>query len=285
MALLAVSPEKQWVLQQMVFGAALEDLEKEFAALSVRFMPIKGAYLIAAGLAERMRARKMLDLDLLLLPEDFEKATRHFSHHPHTRPDRNYWPFEMSFTYETAGAAVYVELHRRLNYPQRFLLPAHDLFSRGTNTGIAQVIPCPEDALLILVCHSLVHIAYEMRGTIFEEVSLISGQTGFSWGRFWELAGSTGIVEYAGMLLARYAKVCKRDIPLPKPGLRARVLSPMIRPGVYRRLPVMVRKVMLEMAFVRDRWGLIKGKFARDRALSLRLLNARPNTVRRPRRS
>jgi len=53
------------------------------------------------------------------------------------------------------------------------------------------------------------------------------------------------------MILARYAKVCKRDIPLPKPGLRSRVLSPMIRPGVYRRLPVMVRKVMLEMAFVR----------------------------------
>jgi len=232
-----------------------------------------------------MRARKMLDLDLLLLPEDFEKATRHFSHHPHTRPDRNYWPFEMSFTYETAGAAVYVELHRRLNYPQRFLLPAHDLFSRGTNTGIAQVIPCPEDALLILVCHSLVHIAYEMRGTIFEEVSLISGQTGFSWGRFWELAGSTGIVEYAGMLLGALCEGLQKGHSVAEAGAACQGT---LTDDTAGRVPAATgdgEEGDVGDGVCEGSVGLIKGKFARDRALSLRLLNARPNTVRRPRRS
>jgi hypothetical protein len=252
----SLSPKKQWALAQVVFAEALRELEKEFSSLSIRFMPVKGAYLITAGLAGRMAQRKMLDIDLLVLPEDFHKVANHFNHHPKATPKQNYWPFEMSFFYELGKARIFVEIHHQLNYPERFLLPAADMFSRSTPGKGCMVFPCPEDALLVLVCHALVHISVEIRDTMFEEISLLAGQEGFSWERFWRLAGNTGIRNFIRLLLWRYADETGIKINLPKVSLYSRLIKPLFREGIFERMPVIVRKVLFEVPYIRNPAGL-----------------------------
>jgi hypothetical protein len=229
-------------------------------------MPIKGAYLITSGLAGRMERRKMLDIDILVLPGDFQKAVEHFSHHPKAKPDQNYWPFEMSFHYDMGHAGVYVEIHHQINYPERFVLPAQDLFARSTHSSGPMILPCPEDAMLILLCHALVHIAYEFRGTVFEEISLISEQKGFSWERFWELSEGTGIRRFICMILSWYGERLKKGLTVPHLPLYSSIAKPLLTSSLYQFMPTIIRKLIFEIPFAAEPWKLIKKNYRRKAA-------------------
>jgi hypothetical protein len=163
----------------------------------------------------------------------------------------------MSFFYQLGQARIFIEVHHQLNYPERFLLPAADLFSRSLPGKGCMVLPCAEDALLVLVCHALVHISVEIRDTMFEEISLLAGQEGFSWERFWRLAEKTGIQRFICLLLSRYADETGVKIPLPKSSFYSRLIKPVFGKGVFERIPMIVRKILFEVPYIRDPAGLV----------------------------
>jgi hypothetical protein len=255
-----IFPEKTWALQQLVYAEVLRRLDEHFAELNIRYMPIKGAYLIAGGLAEKMPFRRMDDLDILILPADFTRASDYFRNSDCVRMSENYWPFETSFFYTLGRDSIYVELHHQLNFPQRFNLPTADLFARAQQAGPHRSLPCAEDALLVCICHVLVHIAVELRETVCEEISLLSRQGDFSWERFWKLSSGTGIERFIGCIISWYAEHSGIPVPVPRSFALNRLFSQLLKPRPYGLMPVLLRKLLLEIPFVRDPAWLIRHK-------------------------
>jgi Uncharacterised nucleotidyltransferase len=255
-----ISAKKAWILRQLFFGDVLRGLDEHFAKLSIRYMPIKGAYLIAAGLAEKMPFRRMDDIDILVMPSDFAKAVDYFKALKDVRFKDNYWPFEASFHYGPGEANAFVELHYQLNYPERFSLPAEALFSRSTRSQGMLVLPCPEDSLIIFLCHMFVHIPFEIRETAFDEIDLLRGQDSFSWEKFRELSLSTGLGPFFYYLLRVFEKRKKRGIPHGRPTLYATLCARMIGIEEYRKMPIFLRRMVLEIPFAKDPLGLILKK-------------------------
>jgi hypothetical protein len=262
-----ISAEKSWALQQLLYAEVLRRLDTLFTELSIKYMPIKGAYLIARGLAAAMPSRKMADIDILLLPMNFAQASDYFRHLDCVRVSENYWPFETSFFFRLGSNNAYVELHSQLNFPQRFLLPATDLFARALPAGGQRVLPSAEDALLILICHALVHIAVEFRETVFPEISCLCGQEDFSWERFWKLAEGTGIKGFIGCVLSRYAQETGAHMIVPEVSAASaysKFSGLLLKREVYGAMPALLRKLLLEIPFVRDPLWLIWHKAVRN---------------------
>jgi hypothetical protein len=258
--------EKSWALQQLLYSEVLRRLDSHFTDLSIKYMPIKGAYLIASGLAASLPARKMADIDILLLPVNFGAASDYFRHLSCVRVSENYWPSETSFFFRLGQDFAYVELHSQLNFPQRFLLPAADLFARAMPGDGMRVLPCAEDALLILICHALVHIAVEFRETVFQEITCLCGQKDFSWERFWKLAEGTGVKRFISFILSLYAHETGNHRISPEVSAASAYSNfsrLLLKPAVYGTMPSLLRKLLLEIPFVRDPWWLIRHKAKR----------------------
>jgi hypothetical protein len=253
-----ISPEKNWKILQLVFGEILKELDSHFSKLKIHFMPIKGAYLIAGGLSEKMSVRRMDDIDILVAQKDFERVCSYFSGLPNVRFLKHHWWFEKEFSYVWGTFPCQLEIHCLLNYPQRFLLPTEDLFARSTVlSGTSILLPCPEDALLILLCHVLVHIGFELRDTLWDEITLISDQSGFSWPRFWRLVQPTGIKRFIRLILYRYEKRTGRKTSVPTIGISTVCLQVFLNNSVLQRLPRIVRRAVLEIPCTRQPWRLI----------------------------
>jgi hypothetical protein len=246
-----LSPAESWAVRQMVFAGVLDELDREFALLRLPYMPIKGAWLICAGIADKLPDRNMLDIDLLVRPADFDKVTEHFLHHPRAAPRKNYWPFESSFYF--GESRVYVEIHRQLNYPERFLLPPETLFARASPSTGMRCLLLPDDALLVLACHALVHIGIGLPATIFDEIRLIAGQPGFSWERFWKNADATGIGGFVRLLIRWAGREAGGDLQVSgRMPLYAAAWSRILTFKRYRAMPVFVRRALLELPMMRD---------------------------------
>jgi hypothetical protein len=224
-------------------------------------MPIKGAYLICSGLAEKMPYRTMVDIDILVKKEDFNRVCDYFAKIPQVTFLKYKWYFEKEFAYSIGTMVCYFEIHWLLNYPARFNLPTENLFNRAKLLRGMRLIPCAEDALIILLCHVLVHIAYEIRATLFEEISLISGQEGFTWDRFWGFAKTTGIVPFFCFILSCYKKEMNdNDINFPKLYIYSFTLATIIGMQRLVRLPMLLRRIIMEFPFVKNPWMLAKHK-------------------------
>jgi hypothetical protein len=259
------SPEMTWKLNQVVYADILNELHEHFLKLNVRYMQNKGAYLICSGLAEKMKYRRMDDIDIWVGKEDFEKTSDYFSSLPRVEVFLDDWDFEREFTYTTGSFECHLEIHSLLNYPARFSLPFEKLFERALPAGETRMLPCPEDALVILLCHALVHIGFELRDTIFDEISLISNQKGFSWDKFWGLAKPTGIEQFMCMILFLYAKKTGRCIVLPQSSFRAIMGRTLLSGRFYKWMPVAMRKLLFEIPFVRNPEWLLKQKLIRGK--------------------
>ncbi|MBD3321534.1 MAG: hypothetical protein GF350_10615 [Chitinivibrionales bacterium] len=208
----ANKPGHIWKLKQVLHAAVLDELEKDFVTAHIRYMPVKGSYLICTGLAEKMQRRTMNDIDILVLPDDFEKAANYFRTLDKTEPrQQESWPFADAFYYRIGDQKIMIELHCMINFPDRFLLPPELLMKRGIHTGGMRVHPCPEDALLITICHMLVHAYYIPDNAVYSEMKLIIEQGDFSWNRFWHRSKSTGIAPYIYYVL----KLCNRRTGIP----------------------------------------------------------------------
>lgn len=244
--------EKTWVFRQLLYADVLARLDKHFTELKIRYMPIKGAYLIASGLAEKMPFRRMDDIDILILPADFAKASDYFKGLNTVRFVDNDWPFETSFYYQSGQTSAFIELHHLLNYPERFTLPVETLFSRSIQSRGMLVLPCPEDSLIIFLCHLFVHIAFEIRETSFDEIELLCGQDNFSWEKFWELSLPTGLGPFFYYVLRLFEKRKNRRIMLRKPAMYAVLCARMIGMEEYQKMPRFLRRLVLEIPFARD---------------------------------
>lgn len=261
---------KSWVVRQFVFSDILAELDEQFAEIGVSYMPIKGAYLIAAGLAEKMRRRRIDDIDLLVNEGDLEKATSHFFALDRTIPRTdykdNYRPYETQFFRGYKDIYVAVEIHSLLNFPQRFRLPTSALFGRARRQeGETSYLPCAEDALLIHICHLFTHFFMEFRDTNYEEIAQISAQEGFCWERFWELARETGVDAFIYLVLTLYGDATGVELAFPRRHRYADMQASIIRRFGYENLPQWYKRVFLELPFVRDPWWLVRKKVRGNR--------------------
>jgi len=240
-----------WAVRQFVFGEILSELDSHFSAMRIRYMPMKGAYLILAGLAEQIKTRRMVDIDILVDRENIEAATRHFASLDNVRPYTDRWYFERPFFYRFAGKELPVELHFLLNRPERFHLPTSEIFGRARSLGPYLRLPAHEDAAAIAVCHALVHAAYcEFSSETMVDVAAIASLPGFNWGTFELRCAQAGVRRFLGFLFALFPEYQS----LANAGLGAGMVD-RFHAGMYRRLyrrsPKAVRRALFELPWVK----------------------------------
>lgn len=200
--------EKYWKIRRIVYEDVLQSLDSIFESLEIKYMPIKGAYLICSGFADRINSRQMLDLDILVEEKRFHEIIDLLDKHPlFTKGKEDPWYFEYPFFYRNGNHSVRIELHYLLNRPERFRLPNEDLFCRSVKQTNVRYLPCPEDALLILICHSMIHLADGLAKTFFDEIEILAEREGFSWEKFNYLLKSSGVAPFGYFML----KLCSRE--------------------------------------------------------------------------
>ena len=244
---------REWTIRQLLVQHCCEQLDTHFTLLGVRYMPVKGAFLICSGLASHLQSRTMLDIDLLIEHEhDLPRVTDYFFSLENVRPLHCYSrSFQSPFLYRWGHYRYPVEIHSRLDYDERYRLPTHELFQRGQNRTAMQVMPSAEDALCIAACHALTHIGYEFRETLLQEMAVLAGQESFSWNTFFPIAHSTGIDRFITFLLLMLERKKATRIPLPKRYLLSRCAAYLFRLLPYSRTPLPIRRLLFEFFFLR----------------------------------
>jgi hypothetical protein len=252
-------PKKDWLLKQLLYKGVLAELHDHFVAMNVNYMPIKGAYLILSGIAETIPQRRMADIDILLTKKDFDSAMEYFGKCKKALLRKDEWAFEQPFTYTFGAYKINVELHYLLNRPERFLLTPEELFERGTELKPGLFIPSKEDGLFITIAHSLVHIAFLFREeSVLGDIKAISSLVEFDWEKFWRIVEKAGIKDFVAGVLLLYNKKCDGKIVIKKIriGVKARWLAWWLRDNRWEKMPILGRRVLLEVLFVRDWWGM-----------------------------
>jgi hypothetical protein len=255
-----LSAHKRWVVLQMLYRDLLAELNGHFSRMGVRYMPIKGAYLILAGLAERIDARQMVDVDILVDHANFDRVRDYFVACPNATVEDDPWYFERQVTYRSGNHRFLVEIHYLLNRPERFHLPPQELFERGLQKGKLLWLPCAEDALAIAVCHSLVHIGWgHFREEAFSDFEVISDTPAFSWERFDAIITAAGVSRFRHLIFLLFALKKGRRLPggERRVALWMRLLAK-IYVLWYGRLPVPLQRLLFEIPFVRSPWRLIR---------------------------
>ncbi len=251
-----LTPLQQWAVAQLVYEDVLCELDKEFTHLQIPYMPIKGAYLIATGLGERLYERRMADIDILIPPVHFEKALSYFRAHPRTSILPGSWPknpkgwaFEFSFTYRYQRNDIVIDIHKSLNYPERFAYKTQDIFSRAHANGVLCKIPSREDALLVTICHRLVHIGMGVPDDFFRETKLLTQQSDFSWSRFWDIASDSGIMPFVYYIF----RLCQKRYPLsphyPRSFIYPELLMRVPHIPLCSKYRDIIRRIFLELPF------------------------------------
>ena len=254
-----VSPLTTWILLQLIYGEVISDIERHFSIAGYRFMPIKGAYLIKTGLAVSIQNRKMVDIDLLIPQMQFTEICEWFALLPNVIPKENYWDFERSYVYTKFGNPVYLEFHRLINFPARFLLPNELLFKRGITVSEACILPDPTDALLIHICHKLAHVIDGFEEQFYREITMYAEQQGFSWEAFWKRAKETEIIGFIWLVIEKWKRIKSFDISLPPaPSLYSHFLA--THNLFMRSRSSLARKIFFEVPFVRNIFELIRYK-------------------------
>jgi hypothetical protein len=251
-----VHRSKRWVALQMVYGAVIDEIDELFVAHGYKYMPIKGAYLIRSGLSIQIPERRMRDIDLLLPEKEFNDACDWFGRREGVTETPNYWNFERSFNVTHAGILVYVELHRMLNMPARFLLPTGKLFSHGKFAGKSCTLPDPVDALLIHICHAIAHVLDGFTPGFYQEIDLLSRQDGFLWELFWQRSKTTGIYDFIWLTVDKCNKLLGKSLPIPRASsIYAKMLS---RCNLFMKCKSKIlRRLCFEIPFVRNPWALL----------------------------
>jgi len=252
-------PEKLWKIKQVLFSQILDELDSHFTAMNIRYMPIKGAYLVKTGLASKLNSRRIDDIDILVEEKEFSAACRYFTDNRRVDFLHDSWAFERQFIYHSGAGKVLFELAWLINCRERFILESRDLFGRSIETGTFCVLPDPVDALLIHVCHTLVHIADDWRETNFDEMHILSQAPGFSWDEFWNRARTTGILAYIAFIMGEYKHRFNPALHSPKTGVRAAMARVLFKHRMAARLS-MLRRFILEIIFARDPLKLVMNK-------------------------
>ena len=267
-----VAIDTAWVFMQFLFEDVLRDLDDHFQRLNIDYMPIKGAYLICTKLARQIKSRTMSDIDILIRESDFDTVISHFRSIPNVMIiegswpiNKKGWPFEVTFQVPFEGCTFNIDFHKLVNLYQRFILPTEHLFARGMQQG-HRILPCAEDALIICLCHGLSHAGHFFSDALFGDVELLADAS-INWGKFWDIAASTGIEAFMYYVLKRFER--KGKIPsflVPKKTIKftyADFLLLLTRKCGIGSLPPFFGRLLMELPFCRDPIGLVLDKFAR----------------------
>lgn len=257
---------KEWIARQILFSEALDEIDLLFSTAGIRYLPIKGAHLIVSGLAEKMSWRRMDDIDLMVHPEDFDSAVQLFLQTNRAGVaigDCNY-PFKRTLRFESCIGGVAVEIHAQLSHEQRFTISVKDLFSRSRLHHGYCYVCCPEDAALITIAHALVHIGFELRESIFNELMLYVECADFNWKDFWLQCRESGVYGFA-VVLMRWTSFSTKCRPVYKYHLPiyAHILSTLFSLQSYRNLPLPVKRLLFETPFLKNPVSLILNKYFR----------------------
>ncbi|NLL13583.1 MAG: nucleotidyltransferase family protein [Fibrobacter sp.] len=254
-----------WQITQWVYYDVLQIIEKHFQEMAISFMPLKGAYLIASGLASGLSSRKMKDIDILVKKEDFQKAANYFGSLTETQLIPGYFDYEQPFIYHCFNRKIYLEIKYQICPTARFILSDEDLFCRGVIQNSNCVFPSPEDAMLIHVCHYLHHIYKNFDISFFEEIALLEEQKNFSWKEFWIRAEKTGIKPFVWLMISIYARIYQKKTFSPDWSSPYTRLLMRFSFQWYAGLNPLIRKILLEIPFVRRPLWLIRHKIRRSR--------------------
>jgi len=266
--------DTDWVFKQFLYEDVLRDLDNHFQRLNIDYMPIKGAYLICAGLAQQLKTRTMFDIDLLVREKDFDAVISYFTNLPGVAiVEKSWpiykkgWPFEVSMYYPFEGRTINIDIHKLINLRQRFLLPPEALFARGSKQGLRRTLPCAEDALAICLCHGFSHIAHVFSKHVFDDIAALTSAS-VNWIIFREIAESTGISAFMYYAL----KLCQKErgaplLPFEDATVRRAYADLLLTAFSGRRsvhaLPKIARRLFLELPFCRDPIGLMIDKCGR----------------------
>jgi hypothetical protein len=222
-------------------------------------------------LAGKMDLREMIDLDLLVRPDDFGRTVQSLAAHADfTCGPPDPWSFEQPFVYRHGGHGIRFELHRSLNRPERFTLETDALFARSRAQTAARRILSAEDALLVLIGHTLVHLVDGIREQTWEEAALLARCEEFSWDRFGPLLIETGIGRFGRALLSIAA--ARRGFSLPqrlRAGAVQTALLAIKTPGRGRGAPTWLYRAAVELYFVKHPLRLAAGYLRGRRAQAL----------------
>jgi hypothetical protein len=246
-----LSPQKQWVLKQMIFEDVLNRLDEHFTKLQIEYMLIKGAWFIKRGLAEKFASRRMRDIDLLVCPQDMPAVKAYFRQLPQCTEKQNYWPFEFSFFFATPGGSIYVEIHEKLNYEVRFRLPAADLLHRAAKKENFCVLVDDTDALVITICHQLVHMGVDTHRGFMDDIRVLFNYAKPDERILYQRVRGAGVVRFA-QLVCFLALERWPFTDIKKPGVYVRLAARLYRNGWYDKAPEMVRRVLWEFGFYRN---------------------------------
>ena len=145
------------------------ELREVVTALQTQRIPtlvLKGAHL-AAAVYDSIALRSMVDIDIMVPPEELQKAIEALSTLGY-QPSVPWQSLEAYLTYEhhvppftRPNAVASLELHWRITRPQRtYSIPMTDLWARSTTVtinGLAVQVFCPEDLLLHVCMHATYH--------------------------------------------------------------------------------------------------------------------------------
>jgi hypothetical protein len=262
-----------WVFEQFLYEDALGDLDNHFQRLNIDYMPIKGAYLICAGLALQIPSRTMSDIDILVRESDFETVISHFRSIPNVSIADGSWPvnkkgsrFEVTFYMPYNDHMVMVDVHNFINLRQRFILPPEQLFSRGRKQE-RRILPSTEDALAICLCHGFSHVAHVFSDALFDDVTLFV-KVSVDWARFWDVAESTGIAAFMYYVLKKLERKGKiPPVPATKKTIKfiyADILRVLVGDHDHGVMPALIRRLCIELPFCRDPVGLFLNKCLRS---------------------
>ncbi len=261
-----VSEKGKWALSQIILSDILQNLGKEFFKIGIDYMPIKGAYLISANLAEKLEYRKISDLDILVKTGDLKMASQHFSDLPQCRLitwfEDNYRPTETVLKYKYNDFEYTIEIMDRINSDARFLLTSETLFERSISKGKNLFFPSPEDSLIIHICHLQSHIPFEFRNTHTKEAKLLIEQKNFNWNQFWQSSNDTGMNSFIIFFLKYYNKDLKQDVILQKGFLYSKILAKWFTIKRYEKMHSILKRVLLDIPFTRKPFILIFQKFS-----------------------
>jgi hypothetical protein len=141
-------------LAAVVAREVVADVAGVLARAGIGVMPLKGVLLqqwVYADAAER----ELVDVDLLVLPRDFEGAEAALAKagYRHLRSEPGRW----QSVWRRADLPLEVDLHRRLARTRRHRLTPQALFAAGTRDatlfGVPVVLPDPRDLYAHLVAH------------------------------------------------------------------------------------------------------------------------------------
>ena len=251
----------KWEIVQLLYFEVLQDLDSIFLSLDIPYIPIKGAYLLYCGLADKIDNRKMSDIDLFIRSQDFHTVVAYLKRQSKWMVTKdasaNDHPFKIECVYWFYKIPISIEIQTQMDTNERYLLRSDHVFNRCLYKEKMRFMVQPEDSLLIFTCHLLSHILDYLPATMYREIEILSQQEPFSWDIFWRRSRNTGIIHFILFILLISKSPCTIP-PLPA-SLRlfyCYILSYFFTTSLYASMPRHIRYLLLFIPFVRNPWKL-----------------------------